>query len=120
MNEIIYLSSNVNDTFSTYRKDIACFYQITSNLSAQISMRINYFDLESDFDFLIIGSGENPADQKSVLARLTGRPKLRTVTSTYQVWLSFITDDSGIATGYAIDVNVTLAASAMKGQGIHL
>ena len=82
-------------------------------------MRIQYFDLETDYDFLIIGSGDDPSDSKSVLARLTGNPKLRTLTSTDQVWLGFMTDSSGIATGYIIDVDVTLATIARKGQGTY-
>ena len=128
INESITLSSNITNTtwvkflasHNLYQKDTTCFFQIKSTSSAHISMRIQHFDLETDYDFLTIGSGDNPSDSKSVLARLTGNPKLRTLTSTHQVWLVFTTDSSGIATGYTIDVYVALPAIARKGQGTHV
>ncbi len=59
-----------------------------------------------NFDFLVIGYGDDPSDSITILVKLTGKPKLRTVLVEDAVWLTFVTDSSGVESGYKIDINV--------------
>ena len=109
--QIIYLTPNTtfntNLNIPTYANDVTCTYIISKNEkeSGLLALRILHFDLEKDFDFVLIGTGSSPSDVSSILAKLTGRPKLRTLTSTHsEVWLTFVTDSSGVSSGYEIDI----------------
>ena len=91
-----------------YVTNIVCLYRvIASDDPDQILLRINHFDLELDYDFLIIGHGDGLTPDKSTeLVVLTGQPKLRTIVSPGNVWLTLITDSSSFATGYNIDFRI--------------
>ena len=109
-NESVHLlPATYNDTnlriIESYRSNTNCFYAVTTSTTYRLLVRIYHFDLEEGFDFLFIGYGDNPSDSSSILAGLTGTPKLRALTSLdNHVWFSFITDASGIASGYRINV----------------
>ncbi len=90
-----------------HEKNIICVYYVTgSNDLDRIWLRINHFDLELDYDFLIIGYGDDPSNKSTELVMLTGQPKLRTIVSPGNVWLTLITDSSSFATGYNIDFRI--------------
>ena len=93
--------------FSRYNNDALCVYTIVTSQNDPILVRILFFDTEEGYDFLLIGEGDNPADWDSMLAKLTGKSKLRTLLSSKsQLWLTFTTDSSGTATGYEVEINV--------------
>ena len=93
--------------FSRYNNDVLCVYTIVTSQNDPILVRILFFDTEEGYDFLLIGEGDNPADWDSMLAKLTGKSKLRTLLSSKsQLWLTFTTDSSGTATGYEVEINV--------------
>ena len=123
-NEFAHLSSaTYNNTnlgiMQPYRSNTNCFNAVTTSTTYRLVVRICHFDLEDGFDFLFIGYGDNPSDSSSILAKLTGTPKLRALTSLdNHVWFSFITDASGIASGYSI--NVTRISHGFLPGGIHL
>ena len=91
----------------TYRNDILCVYSIFVSEDAFTVLQITHFDLEKDYDYLVVGYGDNPSAISSLLAKLTGKPKLRTLTSTYQhTWVSFVSDSSGVSSGYDIIIKI--------------
>ena len=107
-NETIYLAPNTTFNadvgFDSYQNDVTCVYFITTFETSHIYLQITHFDLETGYDFLLIGYGDNPSDANSILAKLTGQPKLRTLTSSdSQLWIIFITDSSGVRSGYTIE-----------------
>ena len=123
-NESVHLlPATYNDTnlgiIEPYRSNTNCFYAVTTSTTYRLVVRIYHFDLEDGFDFLFIGYGDNPSDSSSILAKLTGTPKLRALTSLdNHVWFSFITDASGIASGYSINVT-RISYGVLQGR-IHL
>ena len=93
--------------FSRYTNDVLCVNTVTTSQNDPILVRILFFDTEEGYDFLLIGEGNNPTDWDSILAKLTGKSKLRTLLSSEsQLWLTFTTDSSGTATGYEVEINV--------------
>ena len=59
--------------------------------------------MERGYDFLIVGEGDNSADDDSVMARLTGIPKLRKMTSGgSKIWMKIATDRTGTRRGFKI------------------
>ena len=90
-----------------YQNDVLCVYFISSSLdSDNILLRIEEFNLELNFDFLIIGYGDDPSDSSTELVKLTGHPKLRTMLVEDAVWLAFVTDPSGVESGYKINIKI--------------
>ena len=65
------------------------------------------FSLESGYDFLTIGSGEDPTDDNTRLARLTGNGLPEDVVSgTSEMWLRFTSDYSVRDEGFWIEVSL--------------
>ncbi len=97
--------------------NILCLYYVTdSNDAARKLLRINHFDFELDYDFLIIGYGDVSTDKSTELAILTGQPKLRTIVSPGNVWLTLVTDSSGPAIDYNIDFRIIYDEESLAGK----
>ena len=91
----------------TYRNNILCVYTIFVPEVALTILKITHCNLEKDYDFLVVGYGGNPSDINSILAKLTGKPKLRTLTSSdHHTWVSFVSDSSGVSSGYDIIIEI--------------
>ena len=91
----------------TYGNNILCVYTIVVSEIALTIIQITHFDLEEDYDFLLVGYGDNPSDFNKVLAKLTGKSKLRTLTSSdHHTWVSFVSDSSGVSSGYDIIIEI--------------
>ena len=89
--------------FETYHNNEVCVHTIITTTGSVVG-RIQQFDLEIDNDYLLIGLGTNPGSTNSILTRLTGKPKLRTLTAAKgEMWITFVSDYSGVASGYIID-----------------
>ena len=109
MNDIQKLLSVPDDmNYEYYPNNIVCAYTIlTTKSRVLILFRIIDFDLELGYDYLLVGFGQDTNDYNTVLAKLTGKPKLRTLASNNSfVWLKFLTDPSRGAKGYEIDVKL--------------
>ena len=99
-----------------YNSDIICVYFITATHSDFILVRINFFNTEEGYDFLLIGEGDNSADRSSILATLTGNPKLQALTSSNsKLWLTFTTDSSVETHGYELEIK-RLAVDLINGR----
>ena len=111
------LSSTFKHGKEVYKNNIFCYHDVTAAADNQIiAIRIETFNLEDGFDFLHIGYGDNPSDQETTLASLSGKPKLRTLASTSnKVWLTFITDESGVDSGYMLSFS-SIASDLLNGK----
>ena len=90
----------------TYQNNVLCIYNFQSlEQNTFITFRIEYIDLEENYDFLLFGNGGNPSSSSSIFAKLTGEPIIRAMTSTStKSWMTFTTDIDGVAKGYQIIV----------------
>ena len=98
--------ADARNKYGYYPDNIVCVYTIfTTETRVLILLRIIKFDLELGYDYLLVGFGQDTNNDDTVLAKLTGKPKLRTLASNNSfVWLKFLTDPSRGAEGYEIDV----------------
>ena len=72
--------------------------------------------MEDRYDFLIVGSGIQSSQSSTLIARLTGKTKILTLTSTgSEMWLQIATDRTGTDLGFS--VNLT-QVSNVEGIGI--
>ena len=99
---------SVPDDYGYYPNNIVCVYTIfTTESRVLILLRMIQFDLELGYDYLLVGFGQDTNEDNAILAKLTGKPKLRTLASSNSfVWLKFLTDVSRGAKGYEIDVKI--------------
>ena len=89
----------------TYRNDLICEWIVHSAGGRRIILDIIDFDMENKYDFLIVGNGENSAIKSSLIARLTGETKLRTLTSAEDtMWLKVASDRTGTRRGFEIEL----------------
>lgn len=79
-------------------------------------MTIEDFQLEDGFDFLTVGNGDGfSAEIASTIAKLTGRIKLRTITSVDDsLWVQFVTDRTGTDGGFAVNFTQILGYEGMQ------
>ena len=96
----------LNDpSVKTYQNKVLCVYHFKGLRNTYVTFRIVYVDLEENFDFLLFGNDDNPSDSRSIFAKLTGKPIIRTMTSiSLTCWMTFTTDAQGVAKGYQIIV----------------
>ena len=93
-----------------YRNELICEWIVNSAGDRKIILDIIDFDMENKYDFLIVGNGDNSAIKSSVIARLTGKTKLRTLSSTDDImWLKLASDRTG--TGRGFEIELTRAAN---------
>ena len=92
-----------------YSNDLICEWLVlSSSPDRKIVLDIVDFEMENSYDFLIVGNGDNTADQGSTIAKLTGRLKLRTLTSMgSRLWLKVVSDRTGTRRGFKIDITRT-------------
>ncbi len=116
MEKLLSLPDSENHGY--YPNSIICIFTIyTTESQTLILLRIIQFDLELGYDFLLVGFGQDANDDNTVLAKLTGKPKLRTLASSNSfVWLKFLTDPSRSAEGYEIDVKLIQEANIHGGN----
>ncbi|XP_071798570.1 uncharacterized protein [Asterias amurensis] len=70
--------------------DLACFWLITADADAVISIEFSLLDLELHYDNLIIGNGAHAIDEASTIVTLTGRlSSVRVLTQTSEAWAHF-------------------------------
>ncbi|XP_072022253.1 uncharacterized protein [Amphiura filiformis] len=88
-----------------YLTDLLCSYLVESVEGTPIVIDIMDFDLERNYDFLIIGDGEDPSDAESTIATLTGMVKIRRIVSLeHQIWIKFVSDRTGTRRGFDIHI----------------
>ena len=91
-----------------YRNELICEWIVNAAGGRRIILDIIDFDMENRYDFLIVGNGENSAIKPSLIARLTGETKLRTLTSTEDtMWLKVASDRTGTRRGFEIELTRT-------------
>lgn len=100
-----------------YDNDILCTWTIFATGNRHVLMSIEEFQLEEGFDFLTVGNGDTSSlGSESTIAELTGRIKLRSITSVEDsLWVKFATDHTGTEKGFA--VNFT---QIRESQGMYL
>ena len=88
-----------------YDNDILCTWTILAIGNRHVLMTIGEFQLEDGFDFLTVGNGDSSSVAgESTIAKLTGRIKLRTITSGEDsLWVKFATDHTGTDKGFAVN-----------------
>ena len=91
-----------------YRNELICEWIVNAAGGRRIIVDIIDFDMENKYDFLIVGNGENSAIKSSVIARLTGETRLRTLTSAEDtIWLKVASDRTGTGRGFEIELTRT-------------
>ena len=64
--------------------------------------------METGFDFLTIGDGDDSMSSGSVVARLTGKIKLQTLTSSrIDMWIQVTADRTGADKGFNFELSLT-------------
>ncbi|XP_072030432.1 uncharacterized protein [Amphiura filiformis] len=93
-----------------YRNEILCTWTVSATGSRHILLMIDTFLLEDGFDFLSVGNGDSSAvGSESTIVKLTGKIKLRTITSLLEsMWLQFATDRTGRAKGFNVNFTQVL------------
>ena len=88
-----------------YDNDILCTWTILATSNRHVLMTIDEFQLEDGFDFLSVGNGDSSSvGSESTIAKLTGRIKLRAITSNEDsLWVNFATDQTGTDKGFAVN-----------------
>ena len=104
----------------TYQNNVLCVYTFQSlKQNTFVTFRIEYIDLEENYDFLLFGNGDNPSDSSSLFAKLTGEPIIRAMTSiSTKSWMTFTTDVNGVAKGYQIIVAL-IPHDGLTGKLVH-
>ena len=91
---------------ANYPTDLLCSWIIVSVEGYRIIVDVLYFELERGYDFLIMGSGDNPSDIASTIGRLTGIIKIRRFASVGDImWFKFVSDRTGTTRGFDINVS---------------
>ena len=92
-----------------YRNELICEWIVSAAGGRRIILDIIDFDMENKYDFLIVGNGDNSAIKSSNIARLTGKTKLRTLSSTEDtMWLKVASDRTGTGRGFEIELTRTV------------
>ena len=92
-----------------YRNELICEWIVNAAGGRRIILDIIDFDMENKYDFLIVGNGDNSAIKSSSIARLTGKTKLRTLSSTDDtMWLKVASDRTGTGRGFEIELTRTV------------
>ncbi|XP_030829981.1 uncharacterized protein LOC578975 isoform X2 [Strongylocentrotus purpuratus] len=90
-----------------YPNDANMKWLVSGPEKYRIVAKFHAFDLESDYDFLKVGSGLDPRVQSSELGNLTGYSLPNDVISTNNhMWLIFTSDHSERRTGFWIEIKV--------------
>ena len=90
-----------------YPNDANMKWLVSGPEKYRIVAKFHAFDLESDYDFLKVGSGLDPRVQSSELGNLTGYSLPDDVISTNNhMWLIFTSDHSERRTGFWIEIKV--------------
>ncbi len=90
-----------------YRDELICLWTVIGLESRYIVISIFEFEMERGYDFLTIGNGRDSTSSASVVARLTGRIKLRTITSSHlTMWIQVTTDRTGGGTGFNLELSL--------------
>ena len=98
---------NGQPSLLNYNNNLKCTYVLTGDIeNGYITVSIEEFQLENEVDYLDLGEGQSPNNQTSFLVRVTGKPKLKSVTSsTNKMWLFFRTDSSGNDGGFLLQLS---------------
>ncbi|XP_033638038.1 uncharacterized protein LOC117298813 isoform X2 [Asterias rubens] len=89
-----------------YPNDLACFWRITADADAVISIEFSLLDLEQNYDNLIIGNGAHASDEASTIVTLTGKfSSVRVLTQTSEAWSHFKSDGSIAKQGFSCTIS---------------
>ncbi|XP_072025139.1 uncharacterized protein [Amphiura filiformis] len=92
---------------SDYSANIECVWFFTSPGGTNIVITLLDFSLETNYDFVRIGSGTDPrSNQVEEFTGTVTTPAAHTITST-QAWMSFSSDSSVVDSGFQIQVSYT-------------
>ncbi|XP_072018523.1 CUB and sushi domain-containing protein 3-like [Amphiura filiformis] len=90
-----------------YRDDLICLWTVYGRESRYIVIAILDFQMERGYDFLTIGNGEDSTSRASIVAKLTGDIKLRTISSSrLSMWLQVAADRTGTGKGFNIEISL--------------
>ena len=93
---------------SGYRNDLNCLWTVFGRQSRHIVVNILDFQMETGFDFLTIGNGHDSTSSGSVIARLSGKIKLQTLTSNrIDMWIQIAADRTGTGKGFNLELLLT-------------
>ena len=90
---------------ANYRNDLVCEWIVYATGTRRVLLQINEFHMEDRYDFLIVGNGIQSTLSLTLIARLTGITKIRTLTSTgSEMWLQIATDRTGTEIGFSVNL----------------
>ena len=91
---------------SPYKNELICQWSIITSDNHKIRLRILNFEVERGYDFLNIrNSGYFENDAAGMVVELTGRTKLRSITSSgTDLVIQFATDRTGTRMGFHIEL----------------
>ncbi len=94
---LTYYDTSVSLTSPSYPKyyepNIHCIWYISGIASTRVVARIHDLQMENGYDFVIFGNGVDSSIKSSLIAKLTGSTKLKTLTGRQsQMWVEMITD----------------------------
>ena len=98
-----------------YPSNLDCNWVIVAGESLLILVRIHHFEMERNFDHLVVGNGE-VVSAPSTIGSLTGNVKLRTITSSQSaMWMSMTSDNTGSLAGFYFELE-QIASTAVIGK----
>ncbi|XP_789887.2 enteropeptidase [Strongylocentrotus purpuratus] len=102
-----WISSHETDDDAPYPNDLQCVWIIEAPNNYRVTILVEYFALEFDYDILYFGSGdENIGDDPE--GELTGtiRRGTRFISDGRTMWIAFVTDDSVRDLGFGFNITV--------------
>ncbi len=88
-----------------YRNDLICLWTIRARDDRLTRLTFLTFQLEHDYDFLTVGTGVGQTSRDSIVARLTGVIKLRSMTlEEEKMWVQISTDRTGTDVGFHLEI----------------
>ena len=71
-----------------YRDDLICHWTIIASDDNRCLVEFITFHMEREYDFLVVGNGRDLRNGRSIIAKLTGDIKIRTLTSSAnEMWM---------------------------------
>ncbi|KAJ8020947.1 Enteropeptidase [Holothuria leucospilota] len=93
-----------------YPNDLDITYIFNAEDHLNMKVAFEFFDLETDYDFLTVGHGNSPDDDSSVIEVLTGSSLPRNIVSPLSsMWIRFTSDHSVRKAGFTLNVTATSA-----------